>query len=604
MGNVSIHDDQQRELLSARVNNRYVVAAGSWAYPNNDTTKPLTQYTAINPNAPFIEAPSSLIAFIKTKDAEYKTKKSSQPKSSDESRLYHEGGRNNALTRKAGALRNAGANPEMILQKLQEWNQELCVPPLPDSEVESIAKSIARYPEGRDHGLDFSQQSEIAQPQPAQPVDVSNWQSLFRSVGEMEDGPIDMIIEGALQEGTCFLGATAGDGKTLIALAFAKAISTGTPLFNLQQFSVKKPRPVIYLIPESRDRAFRKRCEAFRIPDDKTKFMTRTISAGVPLELSDPRLLEAVKQTKAVVILDTASRFMKGNDENAAAQNRFLVNDVLALTAAGAVCVILIHHATKAAKQNQEQMTLENMLRGTGDFAAMCDQAYGARKDMTLYANGAGPVEIDFVNLKDREQIGGLASLRLAASFKPPKRTFEDGAIHEHITFVTSYIDTTGNFRVVSDSETANREVQALETLVKNEPNISAEDAAGKLNTTKYRIKNQLEKLGYHRVKGGPDGASPWHRDVDGKCPFEKADVVEIKPVKKTYNLSVTDAAKKLEAYLVEEGPVTRVDVHKWADKEGIPDTILTKAKKRVNVLVDKDSGTWSLPAADPAMAF
>jgi hypothetical protein len=468
-----------------------------------------------------------------------------------------------------------------------------------------IEKWVREFKTGDEYKLSMSQPQTPQPAQPQQPVDVSNWQSLFRSVGEMEDGPIDMIIDGALQEGTCFIGANPGDGKTLVALAFAKAICTGTPLFGLPQFHVSKPRPVIYLIPESRDRAFRKRCESFRLPNDKKWFMTRTISAGVPLDLGDPQLLEAVHQTKAVVFLDTASRFMKGTDENAAAQNRWLVNDVIALLAAGAVCVVLVHHATKASKTSGERMTLENMLRGTGDFGAMCDQAYGIRKDMTLYENGAGPMEIEFVSLKDREQIGGLSSLRLAASHKPPKRTFrEDGAIHEHITFVTSYIDTTGNFRVVSDSETANREVQALETLVKNEPNISAEDAAEKLNITKYRVKNQLEKLGYHRVKGGPDGASPWHKDDNEVCPFEKADEVEIKPAKKTYNLSVTDAAKKLETYLAEEGPVTKVNVHKWADKHGITDAVLAKARKRVNVIVDKDSETWDLPAADPARAF
>jgi hypothetical protein len=171
MGNVSIKDDQNRELLSARVDDRYVVAAGSWAYPHNDETQPLTQYTAIDPNAPFIEAPSSLIAFIKAKDAGYKAKKSkpNTTAASNEVRLYHEGGRNDGLTRKAGKLRDAGADHEMILQKLHEWNQKLCVPPLPDEEVESIAKSVARYSEGQDHGLQLNQKPSepvATQPQP------------------------------------------------------------------------------------------------------------------------------------------------------------------------------------------------------------------------------------------------------------------------------------------------------------------------------------------------------------------------------------------------------------------------------------------------------
>jgi hypothetical protein len=248
--------------------------------------------------------------------------------------------------------------------------------------------------------------------------------------------------------------------------------------------------------------------------------MTRTISAGVPLELSDTRLLEAVRQTKAVVFLDTAARFMKGTDENSAAQNRLLVNDVVSLLAAGAVCVVLIHHATKSAKQNQERMTLENMLRGSGDLGAMCDQAYGIRKDMTLYSNGNGPMEIDLVNLKDREQIGGLTSLRLAASRK--------AMAEQGISLPVSYIKETGNFHVVSKSETSRRESQMILAMAKQDPNIPSKDIADQLGISDYRVKSTLEQNGYHRVKGGPTGASPWHKDADGVCRFEK-----VKPGKK-----------------------------------------------------------------------
>jgi RecA-family ATPase len=138
--------------------------------------------------------------------------------------------------------------------------------------------------------------------------------------------------------------------------------------------------------------------------------------------LSDPYLLEAVKQTNAVVFLDTAARFMVTNDENSAAQNRKLVDDVIALQAAGAVAVILNHHATKASQN--EAITLENMVRGTGDFAAMTDMVYGIRKDRATYANGNGPMEIELVSLKDREQIGALTKLRLAASRLADKGPF------------------------------------------------------------------------------------------------------------------------------------------------------------------------------------
>ena len=173
-----------------------------------------------------------------------------------------------------------------------------------------------------------------------------------------------------LQEGTCFLGATAGHGKTLVALAIAKAIISGEPLFGIPEYIVKEPRNVVYLIPESGDKAFRTRGEAFRLPPDD-RFIARTISSGASLALSDPNLMEAVRQQHPVIILDTASRFIHGNDENSAAENRLLVNDILALRAAGAVLVIILHHAKKSATENRETMTLENMLRGTSDFGVM-----------------------------------------------------------------------------------------------------------------------------------------------------------------------------------------------------------------------------------------
>jgi KaiC/GvpD/RAD55 family RecA-like ATPase len=461
-------------------------------------------------------------------------------------------------------------------------------------EIKKIADGcVSRY-KTKKLELTQPQATDVAQPATALAmVDVSNWRDLFRSVGEMEDGPIDMIIEGVLQEGTCFIGANPGDGKTLVALAYAKAICTGTPLFGIPQFFVKQPRTVVYLIPESRDRSFRKRCEAFRLPDDKMKFMARTISAGMSLELSDPRLLEAVRQTKAVVFLDTASRFMKGSDENAAAQNRQLVNDVIALLAAGAVCVILVHHATKAAKTNQERMTLENMLRGTSDFGAMCDQAYGIRKDMILYANGNGPMEIELVSLKDREQIGGLTSIRLAASHKTKEKDER---------FPVSYITKEGNFRVVSDSETSHREVQALESSVKNEPNIPAKELAVRFNMTEYRVKTQLAKLGWHRVQGGPGGASPWHQDLGSLCPYEK--VVEMKP-----KTTVEDAVAYLQKALAGTAPdgeyVSETDILTGADKAGISDALVGKARKRLGVVVGKEGNTvaWSLPQPEEQKA-
>jgi putative DNA primase/helicase len=62
------------------------------------------------------------------------------------SQLVQEGGRNNKLTSIAGALRRQGANESAVYTALSQLNTEMCDPPLSDTEVQSIARSVARYP--------------------------------------------------------------------------------------------------------------------------------------------------------------------------------------------------------------------------------------------------------------------------------------------------------------------------------------------------------------------------------------------------------------------------------------------------------------------------
>jgi hypothetical protein len=415
------------------------------------------------------------------------------------------GSHDTELTRIAGVLRNAGFSPAKIEEHLIDVCEQRCVGYGHDYKemCRKIAHSIGKKPVGQASLVPvFGGGVGTAK------TDVSNWRSEFRNLSEMEDGDIVMIIDGVLQEGTCFIGANPGHGKTLVALAIAKAITLGEPLFGIPEYTVNKPRNVIYLIPESGDRAFRKRGEAFRLPQDD-RFIARTISSGGPLALSDPSLMEAVRQLTPVVILDTASRFLQANDENSAAQNRLLVNDVIALRAAGAIAVIILHHAKKSTTEKRETMTLENMLRGTSDFGAMCDQAYGLRVDEHLYNRGAGPMEIELVNLKDRERLGGLTSVRLAASYKKP------GAISP-----TSFIDETGNFRPVDFKETKDRDRETLIQLVKSEPMMSVPELCEATNLKPFTVTETLKRFGWHVAKGGSDGHSPWHQDEGKPCPF------------------------------------------------------------------------------------
>jgi hypothetical protein len=505
MGNQGGKDKDGKESWSARCDNRYVVAPNS-IHPDPEIKE---SYTIIK-DVPIVEAPQWLVEWVK--DNAFNSSKNTagaRVNASPDGPAIPRGSHDNELFRIACSLRNAGLGYEQIKDHLIGVCEKRCVDYGADyvDMCDRKAKQACNYSVG---------QAGKAGPIPVMgggvgeaKADVSNWRSEFRNLSQMEQGPITMVIDGVLQEGTCFLGATAGHGKTLVALAIAKAITLGEPLFGIPGYTVNKPRNVIYLIPESGDKAFRTRGEAFRLPQDD-RFIARTISSGGRLALSDPLILEAVRQQHPVVIIDTASRFIHGSDENSAAENRLLVDDVIALRAGGAVAVIILHHAKKSTTEKREAMTLENMLRGTSDFGAMCDQAYGLRLDVNLYNHGAGPMELELVNLKDRERLGGLTSVRLAATYKKP------GAI-----FPTSFIDETGNFHPVDFRETKDRTREALIQLVESEPMMSVDELREATGLKVHTIRETLKRLGWHAVKGGSDGHSPWHKDDGKPCPYK-----------------------------------------------------------------------------------
>jgi hypothetical protein len=208
--------------------------------------------------------------------------------------------------------------------------------------------------------------------------------------------------------------------------------------------------------------------------------------------------------------LDAVSRITTG-------VRRMLVEDVIALRAAGAVAVIILHHAKKSTTEKRETMTLENMLRGTSDFGAMCDQAYGIRVDEHLRNRGAGPMEIELVNLKDRERLGGLTSIRLAASYKGPRDIYP-----------TSLIDQTGNFRLVDFKETKARDAQTLNQLVENNPMMSVTELSEATGMKVYTVRETLKSFGWHVAKGGPDGHSPWHKDEGQPCPYGRSKTAQV----------------------------------------------------------------------------
>lgn len=203
-----------------------------------------------------------------------------------------------------------------------------------------------------------------------------NWRSLFHTYDETLNAPVaQFAIDGFLQEeGITLIGGLAGHGKTLCMLAMARALLEGGKLFH--RFPVTRPATrVIYLIPEAGLGPFTGRLKTFQLTQHvkDERLLYRTLSAKGDLSLTDPLLLEAAKG--ADIFLDTAIRFMTG-DENSAAEQRAFADNLFNLQRAGARTITGAHHSPKSFGQSNF-MTLENVLRGSGDIGAMLATCWG-----------------------------------------------------------------------------------------------------------------------------------------------------------------------------------------------------------------------------------
>ncbi|MGB8421634.1 DUF3987 domain-containing protein [Paraburkholderia sp.] len=85
-----------------------------------------------------------------------------------------QGGRNDALTSLAGKLHHCGVPAATLRAALHAENKTRCMPPLPDSEVDAIARSVSKYPPGRTPGASapivWSQPLELPTGMPVVPA--------------------------------------------------------------------------------------------------------------------------------------------------------------------------------------------------------------------------------------------------------------------------------------------------------------------------------------------------------------------------------------------------------------------------------------------------
>jgi Bifunctional DNA primase/polymerase, N-terminal/AAA domain len=204
----------------------------------------------------------------------------------------------------------------------------------------------------------------------------TDWRARYHSFEEMDNAPKPtFLIDGFLQKDVITaIAAPVGQRKTIIACNAVHALLTKEALFG--HFPVtQQPTRVLYLCPEMGLLSFADRMRNLGLMPyvGKTLFC-RTMNSDGQLSLSELTLDELAG---AVVVIDTAVRFVEG-DENSSEDMKVFAEACFRLMKTGASSVIVLFHSPKGTKEASE-LTLENAMRGSGDLGAFVSSCWATR---------------------------------------------------------------------------------------------------------------------------------------------------------------------------------------------------------------------------------
>lgn len=375
-----------------------------------------------------------------------------------------------------------------IPNKLIALTGDADLPYLAIKDRQATAESLLRRAEDRQFNKEAPLAAEIQLPSVDTP-DPSHWRDVFHLGSELDSRLGRVFIEGILEEGITSIGSLSGVGKTWIGLSISHALISGQPLFG--RFNVEERTNVLYLVPEMGGRKFRQRMEKMRISMDGS-FFCQTVRDGA-IDLNDPFLLEAVGDMRPTVILDTAIRFQSGDENSSTEQAQGLGARLFNLINHGAASVICMHHRSKAA--GSEDMTLENTLRGSGDFGAMSDCVWGVEH---AKLNGKAKPEEKAAYVKESQLLTRL----YLECVKPRDMEPADPFVIQG----RPYIDNFGDFRVLSEREepVAGDDGKDAEILkaIENDDTISIKGICRKLDVGPDRVYRVTKENELSRVDG------------------------------------------------------------------------------------------------------
>jgi hypothetical protein len=277
--------------------------------------------------------------------------------------LITEGGRNNYLTSLAGAMRKRGADEHVILAALTACNETRLDPQLPEAEVLTIARSVARYAPDEYTGVTIKftppgGPTTTAKPDPARRF---KWASELA----VPDKADEWVWKGYLPKGgITLLSALWKAGKTTLLAHLLRACATDG-LFLGQEIKAAR---VLYVSEEGERHWVRRRDDLGL--SDYAGFYLQPFSTkpNVADWLSFVATLKRDIQEHQfdLVVFDTLAKLWPVREENDPVEVDSALMPLWELTSLGAG-VLLIHHLRKSGS------TEFSGSRGSGALSAFPD---------------------------------------------------------------------------------------------------------------------------------------------------------------------------------------------------------------------------------------
>jgi hypothetical protein len=242
------------------------------------------------------------------------------------------GNRNSMLTSLAGSMRRRGMGELAIRMALLTENEEQCKPPLPESEIKHIAKSIMRYtPEDPATSIELETMAVTAKQFLEEVVDEPEW-----------------LVDRLWGAGS--IGFVLGPPKvfkSFFTLEMAYALANGKPFLGL--FKVPEPRTVLLIQEESGRAAFKERMRRASIAygNSENLFVISNKPFNLEAAAGYERLkMEVAKLRPAMLILDPLSSFVRG-DQNSAQNMGDFVRSLIDLRNEFNMAIVIVHHSKK-----------------------------------------------------------------------------------------------------------------------------------------------------------------------------------------------------------------------------------------------------------------